>query len=151
MFFTAIKPGDVSPPLWIVMGAAAISVNAGCVLIHGGDSTPYLHTVEPFLDAMTLALWTWATWWIPLLLFLGVWKHAVHRVPIRYSTMLWSIVFPLGMYAVATLRLSHVTGVAALASWSSAMTWVALAALAATFAGLLAASLSTAKVSTIKP
>jgi tellurite resistance protein TehA-like permease len=139
MFFVTLKPGEISPPLWIVMGAAAISVNAGCLLIGYGERTPYLQAIEPLLDGVTLALWTWATWWMPLLLLLGIWKHGIHRVPVLYSTMLWSIVFPLGMYAVATLRLSHVTDVPLLQSWSLSMAWIALVAWAITFIGLIAA------------
>jgi tellurite resistance protein TehA-like permease len=144
MFFVALSPHEVTPPLWIVMGAAAISVNAGSLLITA-DSTPFLHAVEPFLDGVTLGLWAWASWWIPLLLLLGIWKHVIHRVPIAYSTMLWSIVFPLGMYAVATLRLSHITNLPTLASWSSIMVWIALAAWAAASAGLVATSAHSAR------
>jgi len=42
-----------------------------------------------------------------LLVLIGVWKHGLHRLPIRYTPMLWSMVFPLGMYATATLRLAR--------------------------------------------
>lgn len=144
IFFVALKPGDVTPPLWIVMGAAAISVNAGS-LLEAGSGTPFLHAVEPFLDGVTLALWAWATWWIPLLVLLGIWKHVIHGVPIAYSTKLWSIVFPLGMYTVATLRLSRITDVPILASWSLITVWIAFAAWVATFIGLAAASVYSAR------
>jgi tellurite resistance protein TehA-like permease len=144
IFFVALKPSDVTPPLWIVMGAAAISVNAGSLLIAGSD-TPFLHAVEPFLDGVTLALWAWATWWIPLLVLLGIWKHVIHGVPIAYSTQLWSIVFPLGMYTVATLRLSHVSEFPILASWSLITVWIAFAAWLATFIGLATASVNSAR------
>jgi tellurite resistance protein TehA-like permease len=144
IFFVALKPGDVTPPLWIVMGAAAISVNAGSLLI-AGSGTPFLRAVEPFLDGVTLALWAWATWWIPLLVLIGVWKHVIHGVPIAYSTKLWSIVFPLGMYTVATLRLSRVADIPELASWSLITVWIAFAAWVATFIGLAAASVHSAR------
>lgn len=144
IFFVALKPGDVTPPLWIVMGAAAISVNSGSLLI-ASSGAPFLRAVEPFLDGVTLALWAWATWWIPLLVLLGIWKHVIHGVPIVYSTKLWSIVFPLGMYTVATLRLSQVSDVPILASWSLITVWIALAAWLATFVGLAAASVYSAR------
>jgi tellurite resistance protein TehA-like permease len=136
IFFAALKPDDVTPPLWVVMGAAAISVNAGAILIVRGGTTPFLHSLQPFLDGVTLATWAWATWWIPLLLLLGIWKHGHNRIPIRYTPMLWSMVFPLGMYAVATLRLSRLADVPVLGSWSWAVAWLALAAWAATALGL---------------
>jgi len=47
------------------------------------------------------------------------------------------MVFPLGMYAAATLRLSRFAAVPALAIWSSAMAWTALAAWCTTAAGLV--------------
>lgn len=145
IFFSALEPDDVAPPLWVVMGAAAISVNAGSLLVAGSGGTPFLHAMQPFLDGVTLAMCAWATWWIPLLLLLGVWKHLVRRVPIDYTPMLWSIVFPLGMYSAATLRLSRVSDAPALESWSRIMIWVALAAWAATLAGLIVASLRSAR------
>lgn len=135
-FFSRIEPDEVAPPLWVVMGAAAISVNAGLILLSGGGATPFLASLQPFLGGTTLAVWAWATWWIPLLLLLGVWKHGVHRRPIDYSPLLWSIVFPLGMYAAATWRLSHFAAVPALATWSAIMAWIALAAWCATAASL---------------
>ncbi len=135
-FFSRIEPDEVAPPLWVVMGAAAISVNAGLVLLADGGATPFLISLQPFLGGATLAVWAWATWWIPLLLLLGVWKHGVHLRPLGYSPLLWSIVFPLGMYAAATWRLSRFVAVPALATWSSVMAWIALAAWCATAAGL---------------
>jgi tellurite resistance protein TehA-like permease len=54
--------------------------------------------------------------------------------------MLWSIVFPLGMYAVATLRLSQLANFTALGSWSRVMAWIALAAWCTTATGLVVAS-----------
>jgi tellurite resistance protein TehA-like permease len=144
IFFVELKPDDVTPPLWIVMGAAAISVNAGSLLI-AGSGTAFLYAVEPFLDGVTLALWAWATWWIPLLVLLGIWKHVIHGVPVAYSTKLWSIVFPLGMYTVATLRLSRVADIPVLASWSLITVWIAFAAWVATFIGLAAASVRSAR------
>jgi tellurite resistance protein TehA-like permease len=76
---------------------------------------------------------------------LGIWKHGLHRVPLRYTTTLWSMLFPLGMYAVASHRLSLVGQVPALQSLSRAMVWVALAAWTATFIGLAAASWRSAR------
>jgi tellurite resistance protein TehA-like permease len=127
------------------MGAAAISTNAGSTLVGSNGGLPFLLSIRPFIDGVTLALWAWATWWIPLLLLLGIWKHGVHRVPLRYTTTLWSMVFPLGMYAVASHRLSLVAEVPALQSLSRAMVWIALAAWSATAFGLVAASWRSAR------
>jgi tellurite resistance protein TehA-like permease len=67
-----------------------------------------------------------------MLLLLGIWKHGVRRVPLRYTPMLWSLVFPLGMYAVASLRLSLAASFPLLVVMSRIMTWIAMAAWTAT-------------------
>lgn len=143
---SAIRPADVTPPLWLVMGAAAISANGGAVLIVHSTATPFLRTLAPFLAGGMLAGWAWATWWIPLLVLLEAWKHGRHRLAIGYTPMLWTIVFPLGMYAVATLRLADVAEVQGLQSWSLVMTWIAFAAWCATAAGMLATSVHNARM-----
>jgi tellurite resistance protein TehA-like permease len=140
LFFFDVEPDDITPLLWVVMGAAAISTNAGSVLITTDSAMPFLNAMRPFIDGVTLTMWAWATWWIPLLLLLGVWKHGVRRVPLTYTPMLWSLVFPLGMYALASLRLSLAADFPPLGAISRVMVWVALAAWAATSAGLIGTS-----------
>ena len=151
MFFVELKPDDVNPQLWVIMGAAAISTNAGSTLIVSNGGLPFLLSIRPFIDGVTFAMWAWATWWIPLLLLLGIWKHGMHRVPLRYTTTLWSMVFPLGMYAVASHRLSLVAQVPALQSLSRAMVWIALAAWAATAIGLVVAAWRSARAFAVAP
>ena len=140
LFFFDVGPDDITALLWVVMGAAAISTNAGSVLIATDSGMPFLNAMRPFIDGVTLMMWAWATWWIPLLVFLGIWKHGVLRVPLVYTPILWSLVFPLGMYALASLRLSLAADFPPLADISRVMVWVALAAWAATSAGLVAAT-----------
>jgi tellurite resistance protein TehA-like permease len=136
IFFHDVEPDDITPLLWVVMGAAAIATNAGSTLILANQSLTFLQAMRPLVDGVTLVMWAWATWWIPLLVLFGIWKHGVHRVPVRYTPMLWSLVFPLGMYGVASLRLSLAAELPALKTISAAMIWVALAAWIATALGL---------------
>jgi tellurite resistance protein TehA-like permease len=140
IFSFEVKPEDLTPLLWVVMGAAAISTNAGSTLILTDTRIPFLEAMRPFIDGVTLIMWAWATWWIPLLVLFGVWKHGVCRVPVTYTPMLWSLVFPLGMYALASLRLSLAADFPPLRTISLAMAWLALAAWVATAAGLVLAS-----------
>jgi tellurite resistance protein TehA-like permease len=144
-FFFALKPTDVTPVLWVVMGAAAISANAGSVLALDGAVTPFLRTMQPFVDGVTFAIWAWATWCIPPLTLLGIWKHGIHRAPIGRVSMLWSMVFPLGMYAVTSFRLSRVADAPTLATWSSVVAWIALAAWGATALAVVVASVRSAR------
>jgi tellurite resistance protein TehA-like permease len=146
LIHSALRPDDVTPPLWLVMGAAAISANAGAVLIVHGAVTPFLSSLVPFLSGGMLGGWAWATWWIPLLLLLEIWKHGAHRIAIGYTPMLWTIVFPLGMYAVATFRLAGIAAVPVLQSWSLVFAWAAFAAWCATAAGMLSASMRSARM-----
>lgn len=124
IFFLRLAPDDVGPLLWVVMGAAAISANAGTALIALPAPLPFLAAQRPFVDGITLMLWSWATWWIPLLTLFGLWKHGVNRRPLRYEPVLWSLVFPLGMYAVASARLG-------LAADFEPLRWISMLVLAA--------------------
>lgn len=137
IFFFDVGPDDITPLLWVVMGAAAISTNAGSVLIMTDSAVPFLVTMRPFIDGVTLSMWGWATWWIPMLVLFGLWKHGVRRAPVRYTPMLWSLVFPLGMYALASLRLSLAAEFPPLHAVAQTMVWVALAAWTATAFGLV--------------
>ena len=138
--FFDVRPDDVTPALWVVMGAAAITTNAGSTLILADTGLPILHVMRPFIDGVTIIVWAWATWWIPPLLLLGIWKHGVARIPLTYTPLFWSLVFPLGMYGIATRRLSLATDFAPLRMISAAMLWIALAAWVATAVALATAS-----------
>lgn len=140
IFFFDVKPDDITPLLWVVMGAAAITTNAGSTLILTDSGISFLHSMRPFIDGVTLVMWAWATWWIPLLLLFGIWKHGICRVPLTYTPMFWSLVFPLGMYALASLRLSLAADFSPLSAISHAMVWIALAAWAITSFGFVSAS-----------
>jgi tellurite resistance protein TehA-like permease len=137
IFFSDVQPQHLTPMLWVVMGAAAISTNAGALLIVTNVGVPFLAAMRPFVDGVTLIMWAWATWWIPLLVAFGIWTHGVHRLSLAYTPLFWSLVFPLGMYALASLRLSHAADVSALAALSRVMVWIALAAWLATSAGFV--------------
>ena len=135
-FFT-LDPRQMAPPYWINMGAMAISTLAGAVLIERAPSSPLLTGLLPFLKGLTLMFWATATWWIPLLVVLGVWRHIVRKVPLNYGVVYWSAVFPLGMYTVCTHRLARVVEQPWLDVIPSYSVYVSLAAWMLTFLGLL--------------
>ena len=140
MFFLEVAPDDITPVLWVVMGAAAITTNAGSALTLTDSHMPFLRTMLPFIDGATFMMWAWAGMWIPLLVLLGIWKHGVRRVPITYTPLLWSLVFPLGMYSVASLKLSLAGNLLLVRALAHAMLWIALATWAATSGALVVAS-----------
>ena len=119
------------------MGAAAAGVNAGTVLLQSTPSLHFLQALHPFIDGVAMLLWSWATWWIPMLVIFGVWKHGVKRYPLRYEPAMWSMVFPLGMYAVASFRLGLAAEFPPLQWISLLIVWVGFAVWCLVLLGLV--------------
>jgi tellurite resistance protein TehA-like permease len=137
ILFLPLLPGELTPPYWINMGAMAISTLAGVSLVGESGRMPLLTELVPFLKGMTLLFWATATWWIPILVALGVWRHLVKRVPLTYEHGFWAAVFPLGMYTACTQNLIRVFQLPFLDIIPNVFVWIALSAWAATFAGLV--------------
>ena len=135
--FFRLSPADLTPPYWINMGAMAISTLAGSLLVANAASAPLLQSLLPFLKGFTIFYWATGTWWIPLLLVLGVWRYVYKRYPLRYEPVYWAAVFPLGMYAASTHEMAAVLQLPFLA-------WVPELFFAAAFAAWLMAALALA-------
>ena len=134
--FFALAPGDLSPPYWINMGAMAISTLAGSLLISNVADAPFLLSLLPFIKGFTVFYWATGTWWIPMLVILGVWRYVYRRFPLRYDPLDWGAVFPLGMYAAGTHEMIEAMGLPFLRFLPSMFLYIALAAWSAAFLGL---------------
>lgn len=135
--FVHVLPDDLSPTSWINVGAMAIAALAGALLVEDGRTAPLLGSLRPFLAGFTILCWATATWWIPMIAILTVWRHGVRRAPLRYDVQYWAAVFPLGMYAVGTFELARVLALDFLDVIPHVFFWIALAAWALTFGGML--------------
>jgi tellurite resistance protein TehA-like permease len=135
--FLSMEAAKLTPPYWINMGALAITTLAGARLILSSKSWEVLHDFQPFIGGFTLFFWATGTWWIPLLVIVGFWRHVVERVPVIYDAQYWSLVFPLGMYTVATLMFANATGMPFLLIIPQFAVYIAMLAWMITFGSML--------------
>lgn len=126
--FFRLSPDDLTPPYWINMGAMAISTLAGSLLIINAPDAPFLRSMLPFLKGFTVLYWATGTWWVPMLLLLGVWRYVYKRFPLRYSPLYWGAVFPLGMYSASTHEMVRALSLDFLDFLAPVFFWVALGA-----------------------
>ncbi len=141
LLFLELSPDQFTPPYWINMGAVAISALAGATLVGNSQGSFFFEPLKPFVTGLTVFFWAIATWWIPLLFVLEVWRHLFAGVRLTYNSMYWSMVFPLGMYTACTVYLGNLLALEFLLEISRHFIYVALVAWILTFLGLLKATL----------
>ncbi|WP_199737138.1 MULTISPECIES: tellurite resistance/C4-dicarboxylate transporter family protein [Micromonospora] len=139
-----VRPEDLTPPYWVTMGATAITVLAAAQILAMPPS-PAVTTTRPVVGGLAVVLWAFGSWLIPLLVAFGVWRHGLNRVRLTYLPALWSIVFPLGMYAVASMHLGKAAGLPLIGQIGRAWTAVAVAAWLLVFAAMCRALLGSAR------
>lgn len=130
-----LPPIELTPPYWVAMGACAITVLAGAHLLDA-RSAMMTDATTTLVTGTSLAFWALATALFPVLIALGWWRHRVHRVPLRYEPNLWSMVFPLGMYAVSSMSLGAVTEVSVIELIGRVELWLAVIVWALTATGV---------------
>src|SRR5699024_12368669 len=94
-------PLPFHPPSGVSMGALAISLLAGSPLAQL-TSSPIVDLTGELITGIAVVFWCVATWMIPALFGIGIWRHFIRKVPLVYEPSLWSLVFPLGMYSAAS-------------------------------------------------
>ncbi|MBB5633522.1 tellurite resistance protein TehA-like permease [Cryobacterium mesophilum] len=125
----------IRPTYWVYMGATAITVYSGWSILSLLADLPIIKATHDFVSGFTFMLWAFGVWWIPLLVIFGLWRHAVKRYPVQYESELWSMVFPLGMFSVASIHLGRLLGLpivhdlGIICTWIAGVMWVAVTAL----------------------
>ncbi len=135
--FSELEPTEADPPAWIAAGAVAITVLAGSNLLGARAASARIEQLGPFIEGLVILAWATATFWFPLMVAIGIWRHVINRVPLRYHPSYWALVFPLGMYGVATYRMRAAIGLTELAWLPEVTLVVALTAWTAAFVGLV--------------
>ncbi|QIE54717.1 C4-dicarboxylate ABC transporter [Pikeienuella piscinae] len=135
--FATLKHAEFSPPYWINMGAVAISALAGSLLIQRAEIWPLVGQLLPVIQGFTVLFWATATWWIPFLFTLMIWRYFWKGDRIRYEPAVWSMIFPLGMYTTSTFQFDRAMGYGFLDPIPGVLVFVALAAWAPAAVGLL--------------
>lgn len=137
-----VTPAEMGPAYWIAMGATAISVRAaaGVLALGGPRPSSLVEGLHPFLIGLSFVLWAWGTWWIPLLVLFGIWRYLVRGYSKSYEPRLWNVVFPLGMYAVASDSLGRAAHFDVMVSVATGWVWVGFAAWVAVLATMALAA-----------
>ena len=132
---------ELTPTYWISMGATAITVLAGARLLAAPLPGP-LMAFQPVVLGVSFMLWAFGSFWIPALLLFGAWRYGHGGQPLSYEPALWSMVFPMGMYATATDLFGKAAGLPWLSPIALVASYVAYVAWGAVFLALLGSWLS---------
>ena len=132
--FFPMKAKEFKPSYWIDMGAAAISVLAGVMLIKSMNGIVLYKDFIPTTKLLSVLFWIAGTWWIPVICFLEVWR--IKSIPVKYNSGFWSLVFPLGVYTVCTWQLADVLGLDFLKRIPEVSIFIDWAVWLVTFAGM---------------
>lgn len=135
--FFSLTAEEFAPAYWINMGAVAILTLAGVEIIAASENIHFLIHLKPFLNGLILMFWAFGTWWIPIIIILGAWRILSRVQPFAYQPQYWGMVFPLGMYTVATFRMAKKLELDFLNVIPSYFIYFALAAWSITFLGLI--------------
>ena len=96
--FQPLEPTEADPPAWIAAGAVAITVLAGSNLLLAARGRNVSAGGAVRRRPSWFTAWATATFWFPVMVAIGVWRHLVRRLPLRYHPSYWAMIFPLGMY-----------------------------------------------------
>jgi tellurite resistance protein TehA-like permease len=132
-----LRPDQVTPDSWILMGALAIAALAGDHILAAARAISPSSALAGPAQSLTWGTWIVASTWIPLLLYAEVWR--VDHLPgsLRYHGVWWAAVFPIGMYSAATSATATTLAIPALVTVSLVFFWIAFTLWSLVAVGLL--------------
>jgi tellurite resistance protein TehA-like permease len=129
-----LRPDEVTPDSWILMGALAITALAGDHILTAARTLPGPAGLLHWTGPVTLGAWVLASLWIPVLLYAQLWRADQLAGSLRYQSAWWAAVFPLGMYSSASaatatdLRMHSLQTVSLVFFWIACTVWALVAA-----------------------
>lgn len=131
-----LKPEELKPPYAVSMGALAITILAGTKIVEMTNMAMVVSTRQ-LISGVTVVFWAFTTALVPMLVIAVWWRHFKHKVSKRYESSIWSAIFPLGMYSMASMSLGQADSLPLVESIGRWELWAAFVAWLATFVGML--------------
>ncbi|MCW3110977.1 MAG: Tellurite resistance protein TehA [Segetibacter sp.] len=136
LIFSPLKAEEFTPPDWIDMGAAAITALSGATMANAIKNAFTFNELTSFVKTLSILSWTISTWWIPIVFTLEIRRHLFQRNSFKYQSSYWSMVFPLGVYTVCTIRLAEAVQFPYLYTIAKKFIFIAFAFWLITFIGM---------------
>lgn len=137
LVFLTLDNEETDHTYWIDTGAAALSVISGLTFIEKAPSLDTFNGLLPFVKGAVLMLWITATWWIPIILVIEVWRYFVKKVEIKYSPVQWSMIFAIGTYSLATMKTGQFISMPVISAAGRVFLYISLILWLLTFSGLI--------------
>ncbi|GAB3566225.1 tellurite resistance/C4-dicarboxylate transporter family protein [Spelaeicoccus albus] len=131
-----LTPEELNPPYAVSMGALAITILAGTKIVDM-EQAPMVDATQHLIAGVTVVFWAFTTGLIPMLLIAVWWRHVIHRVSKAYEPSIWSAIFPLGMYAVASMSLGRADKLPMIEAIGHSELWFAFACWLVTLVSML--------------
>lgn len=135
-----LRSDEPTAPYWVAMGAASITALAAAQLRLAGAGPATIGATT--LTVLAIASWAAASCLLLPLAVRSAWRHLRWSAPLRYRADLWMVVFPAGMYAVASMQAGTAAGWPVLRMIGRAAVWPAMAAWTLVFVAMAASARS---------
>ncbi|MFY9805799.1 MAG: tellurite resistance/C4-dicarboxylate transporter family protein [Pseudonocardiaceae bacterium] len=120
-----VRPDEVTPDSWILMGALAITALAGDHILTAARALRAPAGLAGWTGPVTHGVWALASLWIPVLLYAQLWRADQVPGSLRYRSAWWAAVFPLGMYSATCAATATELDIRSLQTLSLVFFWIA--------------------------